>query len=165
MDSLIKDLSNNYFSTVEKLKNRKDPETIKFVAKEMEAIFLQELIKEMRKTNIQSSENSFGNDMYMGIFDIELSRILSQRGTGLQQMLIQGLTRLKDKHDNNIYNELNNKDKLKSINEVDFSEKRLSSLSPPSPLPLDIKDEGFSIIRGKGETFLLPVKEDKGELD
>ncbi len=162
---IIQDLSNNYYSNIEQLKSRNDSEAIKIVAREMEAVFLQELIKEMRKTTGQSSENSFGNDMYMGMFDMELARVLSEHGTGLQKMLIEGLSRLKEKHDNNNYNKLNNKEKIISEDKVYSNKKGISSLSPPSPLPLQEKEESSSLIRGKGEAFLLPVKKDRGEFD
>jgi len=165
MDSIIKDLSNNFYSNIEQLRSRNDPEALKIVAKEMESIFLQELIKEMRKTTDRSTENSFGNDMYMSMFDMELARVLSERGTGLQKMLIEGLSRLREKHDNNNDNKLNNNDKIASVNEIISYKKRISSLSPPSPLPLQEKELNSSLMRGKGEAFLLPVKKDKGESD
>lgn len=152
MDTIIQGLSNNFYSNLERIKERNDPETIKIVAKEIEAIFLQELIKEMRKTTYLNSENSFGNDIYMSMFDMEIARVLSDRGTGFQRMFIEGLSRLKEKHDKINDNQLNSKDNIE-----------ISSLSPPSPLPLKDIEIKSSFIRGKGEAFLANLEKIKGE--
>jgi len=75
-------------------KSDKDPEAIKGVAKEMEALFANELIKSMRATTVGMSKESFGGATYMGMFDTELSRLFAERGLGLQEVFAKGLNKL-----------------------------------------------------------------------
>ncbi len=75
---------------LEGLKGRKDLEAVKSVAKEMESLFAFEMIKAMRQTTLASSENSFGKDVYMSMFDMEIARLFAEKGLGLQDMLIKG---------------------------------------------------------------------------
>jgi len=74
-----------------------DPKAIKAVAKEMESLFAFEMIKVMRETTNSSSEGTLGNDTYMSMFDMELSRLFAERGLGLQDMVEKGLTSIADK--------------------------------------------------------------------
>jgi murein DD-endopeptidase MepM/ murein hydrolase activator NlpD len=74
-----------------------DPKALKTVAKEMEALFAYEMIKVMRETTNSSSEGTLGNDTYMSMFDMELSRLFAERGLGLQDMLEKGLTSIAEK--------------------------------------------------------------------
>lgn len=76
---------------LEALKGRKDPEAVKAVAKEMESLFAFEMIKAMRETTLASSEKSFGKDVYMSMFDMEIARLFAEKGLGLQDMIIKGL--------------------------------------------------------------------------
>jgi murein DD-endopeptidase MepM/ murein hydrolase activator NlpD len=76
---------------IEALRGRKDPEAIKAVAKEMESLFAYEMLKVMRETTNASTKSSFGNDTYMSMFDMELSKLLAARGLGLTEMLTKGL--------------------------------------------------------------------------
>lgn len=71
------------------LKGRNDREALKAVAKEMEAMFAYELLKAMRAT--AGGDGSFGGDTYMSLFDLELAKVLAERGLGLQEMLLRGL--------------------------------------------------------------------------
>ncbi len=77
---------------IEAYRGKNDPEAIKAVAKEMEALFAYELIKVMRETTDMPSQGAFGNDTYMSMFDMELSRLFAERGLGLQESLEKGLS-------------------------------------------------------------------------
>ncbi len=79
------------YRNIEELKGKNDPETLKAVAKEMESLFAYEMIKAMRKTVQISSQNSFGSDTYMSMFDMELARLFAEKGLGLQDVLVKGL--------------------------------------------------------------------------
>ena len=71
------------------------------VAQEMESLFAYQLIKTMRETskNLDTEEKEIGYDTYMDMFDIEISRLLSKRGLGLQNVLIEQLGRMTDQSD------------------------------------------------------------------
>jgi|SRR3989304_6355202 len=84
-------ISGYYRRNIEEYRGRNDPEAIKAVAKEMEALFAYELIKAMRKTINAETSDSLGKDTYMSMFDMELARLMSERGLGLQDMLLKGL--------------------------------------------------------------------------
>ena len=88
----IQNYSSRSYRNIEELRGRKDPAAISAAAKEMEALFALELIKAMRGTS-QTSEKSFGKDTYMSMFDMELARILAERGFGLKEVLLKGLNR------------------------------------------------------------------------
>ncbi|MGC2062663.1 MAG: peptidoglycan DD-metalloendopeptidase family protein [Thermodesulfovibrionales bacterium] len=88
------DIASSANRSLESLRGRKDPEAIKAVAREMETLFAHELIKAMRQTVKPASEESgFGRDTYMSMFDMELARILSDRGLGLQDLMVNGMSR------------------------------------------------------------------------
>lgn len=65
--------------------NQDKNRAIKEVSKELESLFLYELLKAMRRT--VGSQDSFQKDTYASIFDLELSRILAERGTGLGEVI------------------------------------------------------------------------------
>ena len=72
---------------------------IKQAAKEMEALFAFQLIKVMRETaNAFSSEKKgLGNDTYMSLFDMEVSKLFAERGLGLQDALVSWMSRVEGK--------------------------------------------------------------------
>lgn len=72
--------------------DKQDPEAIRKVAREMESLFAYEMIKAMRATTGESAKSGLGNDTYMTMFDLELSKLLAERGLGLQEMLAKGVT-------------------------------------------------------------------------
>ena len=76
---------------------------MKKVAKEMEALFAYQLIKIMRETsnNVTSKSSGPGNDTYMGLFDMEISRLFSERGLGLQDAIIHQLERMEHNSESN----------------------------------------------------------------
>ncbi|MGQ9857104.1 MAG: rod-binding protein [Thermodesulfobacteriota bacterium] len=55
---------------------------------EFEAIFIQEMLKHMRRT-IPESSQSRDSLLYRSLFDEELSRVLSSRGLGLKEMMLE----------------------------------------------------------------------------
>jgi murein DD-endopeptidase MepM/ murein hydrolase activator NlpD len=89
-----------YLRNIEEYRGRNDPEAVKAVAKEMEALFVYELIKAMRQTTDMESSNGLGKDTYMSMFDMELSRLLAERGLGLQEMLVNRLNKAKSSESN-----------------------------------------------------------------
>jgi len=78
---------------IESLRGRKDPEAIKAVAREMESLFAYEMIKAMRSASDTSAagKNGLGGEMYGSLFDMELARLMSSRGLGLQEMILRGM--------------------------------------------------------------------------
>lgn len=78
------------FSGLENLRGRKDAEAIKLAAKEMESLFAYELIKAMRQVSQESTEG-LGGSVYMSLFDMELARLMAERGLGLKEMLLKGI--------------------------------------------------------------------------
>jgi murein DD-endopeptidase MepM/ murein hydrolase activator NlpD len=89
-------ISGYYYRNIEEYKGRNDPEAIKAVAKEMEALFVYELIKAMRQTATTETKNSLGKDTYMSMFDMELAKLFAERGLGLQEMLLRELNNTKN---------------------------------------------------------------------
>jgi len=77
---------------IEALRNRKDPEAVKAVAKEMESLFVYEMLKVMREASGTSSSGSLGSDTYTSMFDMELSKVMAARGLGLADTLVKGIS-------------------------------------------------------------------------
>ena len=72
-----------------------DRSEIRKAAKDMEAIFINELLKAMRKTTeaASSEEKGMGNETYMSLFDMEVSKMIAERGMGLQDAIVNSLER------------------------------------------------------------------------
>lgn len=70
-------------------------EEFKKVAKEMESLFAYQLLKVMRETNDNFSEDNggIGQDTYMGLFDMEVSKMFADRGLGMQENIVSWLER------------------------------------------------------------------------
>lgn len=81
---------------LEELKGRRDPEALRTVAKEMEALFAYEMLKAMRQTS--SSSQGLGADCYTSMFDMEVARVLSERGLGIREMLLKYVRDTRDTH-------------------------------------------------------------------
>jgi murein DD-endopeptidase MepM/ murein hydrolase activator NlpD len=77
---------------IEALRGRKDPEAVKAVAKEMESLFVYEMLKVMREASGTSSSGSLGSDTYTSMFDMELSKVMAERGLGLADTLVKGIS-------------------------------------------------------------------------
>lgn len=75
---------------IEALRGRKDTEAAKIVAKEIESLFAYELIKAMREAS-QESTKGLGSDVYTSLFDMELARLMADRGLGLKEVLLRGI--------------------------------------------------------------------------
>jgi len=79
---------------IEALRGRKDPEALRAVAREMESLFAYEMVKAMRATAGGAADGKgFGGDVYGSLFDMELARVISARGLGLQEVLLRGIGR------------------------------------------------------------------------
>lgn len=73
-----------------------DDKRLMEACREFEAIFLNELLKSMRKTIPQGGllEKSFGQDVFQSMLDTEYAKIMAQsRTTGLAEILYQQLSR------------------------------------------------------------------------
>lgn len=71
---------------------------LKKIAKEMEAVFAYQLIKEMRKiSNSTLSKNDLGSDTYISMFDMEISKLFAERGLGLQDAMMRWMERAENK--------------------------------------------------------------------
>jgi murein DD-endopeptidase MepM/ murein hydrolase activator NlpD len=58
--------------------------------KDLEALFIYEMLKEMRKaTQDGFLGKGLGNDIYGSLFDMEMARHMAERGTGLGQMILK----------------------------------------------------------------------------
>ncbi len=79
------------------LHGKNDAESIKKVAKEMEALFAYEMIKVMRETTEQPENSGLGSSTYLSMFDMELSKLFAERGLGLRETLERGLTSISGK--------------------------------------------------------------------
>lgn len=82
-------------SKLEELKKSNSPEVLDKVAEELEAMFIYEMLKIMRKTaEVENKEqNPLSN--YNTIVDMELSKVLAQRGMGLKKYIIEALDKNK----------------------------------------------------------------------
>jgi flagellar protein FlgJ len=68
---------------------------IKKVAREMESLFINELMKVMRETTetMSSDHKGLGNETYTGMFDMEISRVIAERGIGIQDAIVNWFER------------------------------------------------------------------------
>ena len=93
---MIRGVSGTAVSTIDPLnpaKKKDSPEEIRKAAKEMESLFAYEMIKSMRAAT-GATGKTLGGDSYATLFDLELSKVLAERGLGLQDMLERGLKSL-----------------------------------------------------------------------
>ena len=72
---------------------KNDAGGIKHAAREMESLFLYELLKVMRESTASSAGNGLGQSTYLSMFDMELARVMSTRGTGLQDVILRALSK------------------------------------------------------------------------
>jgi Rod binding domain-containing protein len=132
----LNDVSRSYNGNVEELRGRKDPEAVKIVAKEMERLFSYEMIKAMRETTGMSSKNDLGGSTYMSMFDMELAKLFSERGLGLQDILLKGLSRIADKSDNQDKDTaVSNQQTSVTGQQPVIDNQKAISLSPPTHAP------------------------------
>jgi Rod binding domain-containing protein len=90
-DNKIQDLEPGPYAA--DVKSKKDD--FKKIAKEMESLFAYQLLKIMRETTGKMSDDKKENgyDTYMGLFDMEVSKLFADRGLGLQDSIINWLER------------------------------------------------------------------------
>lgn len=63
---------------------------LKEAVKELEALFIYELLKEMRQTTQGGFlGKGLGNDIYNSLFDMEVARLAAERGLGLGEILLK----------------------------------------------------------------------------
>lgn len=135
------------YRNIEELKGKNDPETLKAVAKEMEALFAYEMIKAMRKTAETSSQNSFGNNTYMSMFDMELAKLFADKGLGLQDMLVKGLNMINNQGSVNKNHNFAENKIPKSVHENSFG-----------PLPQSFDPQNVSETQKPLSELSLPVR-------
>ncbi len=68
------------------------------IAKEMESLFAYQLVKVMRETadSMSSEKKGPGYDIYMSLFDMEISRLFAERGLGLTDAIVRWMERMPD---------------------------------------------------------------------
>ncbi|MBC8412182.1 MAG: hypothetical protein ISR96_00755 [Nitrospira sp.] len=81
--------------------NRED---LKMVAKELESIFAMQLMKVMRESTagLSDEQKGTGYNNYMSMFDVEISKLLAERGLGLQDSIIASLETMQGIETNDI---------------------------------------------------------------
>ncbi len=78
---------------------QEEREKLARACEEFEAIFIQQMLKAMRRTALCSESRQ--EEIYRSLFDEEVSRVLARRGLGLKELLLghleeQALVRQKD---------------------------------------------------------------------
>ncbi|MBF0317050.1 MAG: hypothetical protein HQL04_02665 [Nitrospirae bacterium] len=92
----VNGLSANPLTALRNIKGKKDPEAIKEIAQEMEALFAEQMVKAMRSACGPVVGKGLGAQMYVNLFDTEISRLMAQRGLGLQNTFVEQLSRLNE---------------------------------------------------------------------
>jgi Rod binding domain-containing protein len=66
------------------------------VAREMESLFTYQLLKIMRQASesMSAEKKGMGYNTYMSMFDTEISRMMSEKGLGLQDAIVKWLERV-----------------------------------------------------------------------
>lgn len=81
-------------------KGQPDPEKLKKACTDFEALFVNEMLKFMRKTVPATSPGSLGagKDIYQSLFDQEVSKSLAKRGgLGIGEMVYKQMNRQQEK--------------------------------------------------------------------
>jgi len=91
----IEKVVSNVNTKTERTEQKTHKPEIKKVAKEMEALFVYELIKVMRETTegMSSDSKGLGGETYMGLFDMEVSRVMADKGVGIQDAIVNWFER------------------------------------------------------------------------
>ncbi|MBF0339171.1 MAG: rod-binding protein [Nitrospirae bacterium] len=92
----VNGLSANPMTALRNIKGKKDPEAIKEIAREMEALFAEQMVKAMRSACGPMVGKGLGAEMYVNLFDTEIARLMAQRGLGLQDTFVEQLNRLNE---------------------------------------------------------------------
>jgi len=89
VDSLLQ----NNMSSSEIKRSGGKADKIDTVAKDMESLFLRQMIKTMRQASGVSQDKGFGSNMYSDMFDMELANVMSERGIGVKEVFARQLNR------------------------------------------------------------------------
>ncbi len=81
------------FNSLQQFMQRDDPDAIKVVAKEMESLFVYEMLKAMRETTETFTKGGLGGSTYMSLFDMEIARTIAEKGLGIQDMLVRSINK------------------------------------------------------------------------
>lgn len=141
---------------IEEYRGRRDPEAVKAVTKEMEALFAYEMIKAMRLTADVTPKKGMGSDVYMSMFDVELSRLFAARGLGLQGMMLKGVS-TEPQQAEPLDSSLR---RLEQAQRSDRTEKAIApGAAPRITLPSSHNTEGSGVSpqTSERESFSLPV--------
>lgn len=79
-----------------------DEDRLKQACREMESVFLHQMIKAMRQTIPNSGllGGGPGHELYQSLFDMEMSRALARKeGIGLGKVMVENFTRYKPSKD------------------------------------------------------------------
>ncbi len=68
------------------------------VAKDMESLFAYQMLKVMRETSesISTEKKGPGHNTYMSMFDMELSKLMADKGLGLQDAIVRYMSRMEN---------------------------------------------------------------------
>ncbi len=96
IQNMIQNVKDDEFKKkLESAMSAKDEEALRKAAKELEAVFINDLFKEMRKTIDKSGlvENAPGSNIYESMFDESVSNEVSKgKGIGLADMIYKQMT-------------------------------------------------------------------------
>ena len=86
--------------------NNSHKDEFKKVAKEMESLFAYQLLKIMREStgNLSDDKKENGYDTYMSLFDMEVSKLFADRGLGMQDAIVNWLERSPGVKGKDVYN-------------------------------------------------------------
>jgi Rod binding domain-containing protein len=79
------------------------------VAEEMESLFAYQMLKVMRECSksMSAEKKGMGDETYMSLFDMEVSRLVADRGLGLKEAIISWLERSQSAQHNEIIHDTN----------------------------------------------------------
>lgn len=94
---------------VQDSENSNKTEKFREVAKEIESLFAYQLLKVMRQTanGLSPDDRGLGNDTYLSLFDMEVSRLFAEQGLGLQDAIIAWLERMPSPYSEDNINNIN----------------------------------------------------------
>jgi peptidoglycan hydrolase FlgJ len=131
------------------LKREKDQNVaLQKIARQFESMFLQEMLKTMRKANEVFEEGSLfsgGNtQFYRDMYDQQLALTLSQKGTGLSDTLYQQLSQQYAKE---------TKPKEGRENHLDLEDRRVSQVSPVQRPPKNASESTDALFNAVQAVF------------
>lgn len=73
--------------------SRVNSKKIDSVAKDMESLFLHQMIKAMREAGGASNVKGLGSNTYNDMFDMEIANTMAERGIGIKEIFVKQLSR------------------------------------------------------------------------